>query len=430
MESVFEQLKHIDSILPAAALDHSHLDIIGSPGFASAFDVDLAAMTSAAAVASAFGDTTIDAARVAATFIGRVLLDGEVVPGWAPLSGYYDTQGDRTIQLHCNFEHHADGVVALLGCEPTRASVQEAILKWDPLAFESALIDSGLIGAYLRTMEEWDNHPHAHATSALPLLEVTKIGEAAPRTHDGPARVLDCTRVLAGPVASQTFANHGADVLRVGAEHLPHVPMCVQVSGSGKRNAYLDLRDRHDAASFRDLLNAADVWIDSYRSGALAGHGFGVDAAAPGSIVVQINAFDWVGPWGSRRGFDSIIQSTTGIVEAGRVAAGANTPTPLPVQALDYATGLLAAYAAERMRQHQREVGGTWLVRLSLLRTRNWLVGLGGPEAFTPTKPDVPSGAVAEMPSEFGTLTLPLPPSGEIVSAPRPLGSSPANWDS
>ena len=160
----------------------------------------------------------------------------------------------------------------------------------------------------------------------------------------------------------------------------------------------------------------------------MASHGFDVEAASAGSVVVQISAFDWVGPWGGRRGFDSIIQSTTGIVDAGRIAARADSPTPLPVQALDYATGLLAAYAAERMRQHQREVGGTWLVRLSLLRTRNWLVGLGGPTAFTPTKPGVAPGAVAEVLSEFGSLTLPLPPSGDIRSPPRPLGTSPATF--
>lgn len=423
-----EAISSIDSLLPSRPLPVEALAIGGPPGFASAFEVDVAALAASGAANLAFGHTTLDPSLVAATFAGGVLVDGEPVPGWASLSGFYATSNERRLQLHCNFPHHAAGVVERLGCEATRDAVQEAILDWNPLELEAALIADGMIAAYLRTPGEWERHDHARATSHLPVLTVEQIGEGVPRTSRRPTRVLDCSRVLAGPVAGHMFASHGADVLRVDGPHLPSVDMCVMVSGAGKRNTALDLRKSEGSAAFAELLTNADVWIDAYRPGALASNGFDLDRVAPGSVVVQLSAFDWVGPWAGRRGFDSIVQSTTGIVEAGSTWAESDEPVPLPVQALDYATGLLAAYAGERIRQHQREVGGTWLVRVSLLRTRNWLVGLGAPKPFTPAKPQADSDALATMASDWGHLTIPKPVSGTHHTPPAKLGTAQPTW--
>lgn len=420
------QLEYIDQLVPGPPLAVDSLTLSGAASFSSAFDVDTVAFASAAAANLASGQTDVDRNRVATMMTGHVELDGAPIPKWAHLSGYYLTADGRHTQLHCNFPHHADGIVELLGCEGSREAVQQAILQRDPLEFEQQTIDAGMIAARLRTLDEWNSHPHAVATADLPLISVEQVGESVPRTRTGQHRVLDCSRVLAGPIAGQALAAFGADVLRVGSARLPTVKVAVLGTGFGKRNTFVDLDTSDGRTTFARLLEDADIWIDAYRPGAFADRGF--DHAGPGSVTVQISAFDWSGPWAGRRGFDSIVQSSTGIVEAGRIAAGAAEPTPLPVQLLDYATGLLASYAATKLAAHQRDVGGTWVARLSLLRTRNWLVSLGDPAPFSPA-PVVPDRSVMHtVHTDFGELTAPLPIGGSPGTPPQPPGSASAEW--
>jgi crotonobetainyl-CoA:carnitine CoA-transferase CaiB-like acyl-CoA transferase len=283
--------------------------------------------------------------------------------------------------------------MARLGSTPDRASVAAAIAERDAFELEGELVADGMIGAAVRTPDEWDAHPHAVATRDLPLMSADRIGDAAPQpagsSTDGPddslagVRVLDCSRVLAGPVAGQMLAGFGADVLRVGADHRPSVHVGVIATGFGKRNTSIDLRTDDGRMTMEALISEADVWIDVYRPGALASHGFTPERVAElraGIVIVQICAFDWTGPWAGRRGFDSIVQSTTGVRwaggEFGHDSDGrpTGTPTGLPVQALDYATGFLAAGLVAQLVAHQRDVGGSWLGRTSLLRLRNDLV--------------------------------------------------------
>ena len=423
---VAAQLDLLGGLVPGPPL--GPVALVGTGSFSSAFDVDQAVFSAAAATNAAFGVGTLDRARVVALCAGKALVDGEPVPTWADLSGYYATADGGFIQFHCNFTHHAAGVVAELGCDATRESVQAAVLRRDPDELEATLVGRGMIAARLRTLDEWAAHPHAIATSDLPLISVERIGDGLRRTPDRRRRVLDCSRVLAGPVAGMTFAAHGADVLRAGSERLPSVDLGVLTTGSGKRNTFVELDTAQGKSSMRHLLDEADVWIDAYRPGAFEGRGFGLDSVVPGSVTVQVSAFDWVGPWARRRGFDSIMQSTTGIVMAGADAADRDEPTPLPVQALDYCTGLLAAFAGERLVQHQAEVGGTWLARLSLLRTRNWLVAMGGPRTFRPANLDLDPQTMQVVPTPFGDVTTAVPISGQWPHGPQPLGSSDAVW--
>lgn len=357
--------------LPGPSDSTTEVVVNGRPGFASAFDVDTAATSSVAVAARSGAELllarngkvprpAIDNARVAATFLGSLDVDGQPVPKWADLSGYYRTADNRAVQFHANFAHHAEGILERLGCEADRSSVEAAVAGWQSDDLESALIADGMIAAKLRTTDEWQHHPHHLATAHLPVLSIERIGDGPPRPRpaaeralDG-VRVLDCSRVLAGPVCGQTLAAQGADVLRVGSPGLPSVPICVMSTGFGKRNAFADLTTSEGRSTFDDLLAEADIWVDAFRPGALSAHGFTAERAAersPGICVVQLCAFDWVGPWADRRGFDSIVQSTTGLVDAGARASGREmpeAPTPLPVQALDYATGFIAAAAADR----------------------------------------------------------------------------------
>ncbi len=426
--AVAGELERFARLVPGPQLDIGAAVLTGTGAFTSAFDVDTAIFSTALAANLALGEPALDRSRAVALCAGRAAVDGDPVPVWADLSGYYDTADGERIQLHANFPHHASGIVAALGCAHDRDAVANAIGQWSGDELEARLVDDGLVAARLRSLDEWHRHPHAMATRDLPLISVEQIDDAPPRDAARRPRVLDCSRVLAGPVAGLTFAAHGADVLRVGSRHLPSVEIGVLTTGAGKRNAFVELDDPAGRSTFRDLLDGADVWIDAYRPGAFADRGFPPESTRPGSVTVQISAFDWVGPWAGRRGYDSIVQSTTGVVRAGSEAAGVDRPTPLPVQALDYCTGLLAAFAAARLVEHQSAAGGTWLARLSLLRTRNWLVGLGGPQRFEPVSLEVDADAMHTVDTPVGAVTTARPISGAWPHGPQPLGSSEPQW--
>lgn len=240
-------------------------------------------------------------------------------------------------------------------------------------------------------------------------------------------RVLDLTRVIAGPVATRTLAAYGADVLRVGAAHLPEVPGLVVSTAFGKRSCHVDLRTHEGAAVFRELVRGADVIVRSYRQGALDGLGFGVDelvAIRPGIICVDISAYGSRGPWGGRRGFDSLVQMATGI-------AYGSPPHPLPAQVLDHATGYLAAFGAISALMRQRAEGGSWHVELNLARTAQWLAELraaersgdvvGRAESAADERQNVDvDGLLGEMDSSFGRLTY--------VRAPGRIGGERPGW--
>ncbi len=458
-DSLRNELTELGKLLPSASR-HSPTAVTweGSPYRQAAFDVQRAADVSvAAAVSAAAGlarvrdriapSLAFDHTQTLAAFSGHLTVDGMALPKWADLSGMYATGDDRVLQLHCNFPHHAAGVIDHLGlggsdAMPDREALAAEISQRSSFVLEQELIERGMIAAVCRTLDEWSEHPHCQATRDLPLLTVEQIGDADPRPlatdeneYEGrPAagvRVVDASRVLAGPVAGQTLAGFGADVLRVGAAHLPAVEFGVLSTGFGKRNAHVDLDTDVGRTTMRSLLGDGTVLIDAYRPGALASRGFSpqhVAEFAPGSVIVQLCAFDWIGPWAGRRGFDSIVQSTTGIALAGGEAAGVAGPLPLPVQALDYATGFLAAFAALELVRHQQEAGGTWLARLSLLRTRNWLVGAERPAPFEPAPLPELSRWVHSVDSSFGRIEAPASVGGFWDLPPAPLGSSAPVW--
>ena len=265
---------------------------------------------------------------------------------WAPVSGYFRTRDDRWVQLHCQFPHLRDGVLHVLGCRNDRAEVEAAVARWDGLELEARCRENRLCVSLVRTPEEWAAHPQARAIADLPLMEIFKIGDASPeplphrpeRPLAG-VRVLDLTKVIAGPVCGRTLASHGAEVLRIGAPHLPIMESLVIDTGLGKRSAFLDLREADASDCLADLVRNADVFVQGYRPGTIAGRGFGPDEVAarrPGIVYVTLSAYSHHGPWRDWRGFDSLTQSASGIVHQGMMAAGTGRPHPLPCQALDH----------------------------------------------------------------------------------------------
>ncbi len=313
---------------------------------------------------------------------------------WDPIAGDYLAE-DGWIRLHTNARHHRDTALFVLGCAAEREAVAASVSGWAGEALERAIVAAGGCAARMRSQAEWGAHPQGQAVAGERLIALTRAGGFAGRAwRPDPARpllgirVLDLTRVLAGPVATRFLAGLGADVLRIDPPDWDEPGVVPDVT-LGKRCARLDLRDDERRRLLERLLADADILVHGYRPGALEGLGLGEAARRvlnPGLIDVSLCAWGWSGPWSGRRGFDSLVQMSSGIAEAGMGWKGADRPVPLPVQALDHATGYFMAAASLRglaLRLRERTAISA---RLSLARTAAALVGSGeeaaGP-AFT-----------------------------------------------
>lgn len=372
-----------------------------------------------------------------------VAVDGAPAPPeWDRIAGLYRT-GDRGwVRLHTNFPHHRAGVLALLACAGERAAVQAVLDGWGALAFEDAAAEAGLCATALRSFAEWDASEQGRALARLPLVEITRIGDAPPRRlppGDRPLaglRALELTRIIAGPVAGRTLAAHGADVLLVSGPRLPAMPALVVDTGRGKLSTFLDLDQPSDRARLAALLAEADVFLQSYRPGALAARGFGPDAAAaarPGIVYASLSAYGRSGPWAPRRGFDSLVQTASGFNHAEAAAAGSASPKPLPAQALDHASGYLLAFGIMAALYRRATEGGSWHVQVSLARTGLWLRELGRIDALGCPEPDA-AGFLDSTPSGFGRLTAVRHAAGLMATPVRwarpavPLGTNAPAW--
>ncbi|WP_052710931.1 CoA transferase [Pseudofrankia sp. DC12] len=405
---------------------------------------------------------TVDTRHAAAAFRGERLLriGGQPAPSPSdPLTGYYTTRDDRWIQVHCNLPHHRAGVLELLGARAEPASVAQAIARHDAASLEAELQSMGMCATMARAEPEWWAHPAGHAVAGLPLIEIEQLDEGVPpagpsamarfrgtTVPSAPAqalsaqaqavasparpaaglRVLDMTRATAGPVCGRALASFGADVLRVGAAHLPDSRTLLIDTGFGKRGTFLNLRVGTDARRLRDLVAAADVVIQAYRPKALDRLGFGPEDLArirPGLVCATISAYGRLGPWSGLRGFDGLVQTASGLAVESARAAGSDRPQPLPASALSHATGHLAAYGVLAALARREGAGGSWHVRLSLAQTGRWLMGLG--QRDTLAQPGLSDADVdpfrRTMRSEFGELSY--------IAAPGVVGGAARGYD-
>jgi crotonobetainyl-CoA:carnitine CoA-transferase CaiB-like acyl-CoA transferase len=450
--------------LPAAALARVRLPG-ADPVLPSSFAVGACAQVSIAAAALAAAElwrvltgraqiVTVDMRHAALEFRSERYLRVEGRTGgevWDKIAGAYRCGDGRWVRLHTNFPHHRDGVLALLGCAYDRAAVQAALDGWKAEAFEDAAAAKGMVVAAQRTFSEWDAHPQGQAVGSVPLVVLEKLAEAPPQPLRprpsgadgrplGGLRVLDLTRIIAGPVCGRTLAAHGADVLLVTAPHLPSVEPLVIDTGRGKLSARLDLREGSGRLALEGLLRDADVFVQGYRPGGLAQLGFGPEAAArlrPGIVYVTLSAYGHVGPWAARRGFDSLVQTASGFNAAEAQAAGSAEPRVLPCQALDHGAGYLMALGAMVALHRRATQGGSWHVRVSLARTGQWLRSLGrveGGQACPESKFADVQDVLERAESGFGGLVAvrhaarlsETPPRWERPSVP--LGTHEARW--
>ncbi|MFI8516236.1 CoA transferase [Streptomyces sp. NPDC085481] len=314
------------------------------------------------------GPVRVDDGAVATAFVSErhLRVDGRAPVSFAPLSRFWRA-ADGWVRTHANYPHHREALLAALGVPSGSVeAVAAAIAERTAQEAETAVYGAGGLAVALRTPEEWAASEQGREVAARPLLTRERLDEAAPRKRSGRLRVLDLTRVIAGPVATRTLALLGADVLRIDPPGNPELPDQHADTDVGKRTAALDLERPSDRRTFGELLDAADVLVTGYRPGAL--DRFGLDR--PGLVVARLSAWGDYGPWGGRRGFDSLVQVATGIAA---VEGSADEPGALPAQALDHGTGYLLAAAVLRSLTEQDRDGGTRRVRLALAQTGHWL---------------------------------------------------------
>ncbi|CAK5284376.1 unnamed protein product [Mycena citricolor] len=440
----FSAAKHlwISNGLPASALSRLNLPPNANQSPNSSFRIGDAAQSSiglAGLSAAHFHslrtqieqDVSVNARHAVLEFHseGWYTLDGQL-PGsvWDSIAGIYETR-DGYVRIHTNFPHHRRGILNILeipdSADVTRDQVQKSLRQWAAEDFESAAAGRGMCATAFRTFEQWTAHPQALALSQTPPVQIIKIGDAPRREGGGSfhhplegVRVLDLSRVLAGPICGRTLAAHGADVLLVTSPHLPDLPTLDVDTSRGKRTTQLDLNLEADRGKLKSLAADSDVFLQAYRPGGLEAKGFGADNLAelrPGIVIANLRAWGWDGPWKDRRAFDSLVQTATGFNETegacfAEYSKSAFKPRPLPVQALDHAAGYLLAFGINAALCKTMTEGGSWEVRVSLAAVGRWLRSLGN------LSPD----------DAFGPGTRPLPP--QTVPSQREIADLSIGW--
>jgi crotonobetainyl-CoA:carnitine CoA-transferase CaiB-like acyl-CoA transferase len=425
----------------------------------SVYDVSALATATVAAATAAVADVhaartgarrpavAVDRAHAAVAFRSeRYLVPvGWTPPAiWDPIAGDYETR-DGWIRLHTNYRNHREAALRVLGTDATRGAVGRAVARWDGDDLESAVVAAGGCAARMRTEDEWTSHPQGAAAAREPLVALATHPAAPPPLPENPrrplegVRVLDLTRVIAGPVCTRVLAAYGAHVLRIDPPGFEEVGALLCETTAGKRRAFLDLRAHGDRATFERLLGEAHVVVHGYRSDALERLGLGAARRRelnPRLIDVSLDAYGWTGPWADRRGFDSLVQMSAGIAARGKEAARSAAPAPLPAQALDHGTGYLLAAAVCRALVRGIVERRASDVRLSLARTARLLTDVckdGNPAAREPDAADVDRTREPAA-SAFGAVRRVRCPGTVEGFEPRwdidagPLGAHPATW--
>ncbi|MEZ5490234.1 MAG: CoA transferase [Gammaproteobacteria bacterium] len=370
-------------------------------------------------------------------------IDWQLPPVWDAIAGDYETS-NGWIRIHTNLPHHRVAALQVLETDYRREKVKQAMLTWQAGALETEIVNNGGVAAAMRSRDDWMAHPQGKAVASESLIDwgETRQGKIRPwqprrsRPLNG-LRILDLTRVLAGPVASRTLAGFGAEVLRIDPPAWDEPGVVPDIS-LGKRCCSLDLNQRNDRHVFEELLARADLLIHGYRPDALSRLGYDPDTRlriAPALIEVSLNAYGWTGPWSRRRGFDSLVQMSCGIANSGMEWARQDRPTPLPVQALDHATGYLMAAAAIRAISMAISADERRSAHLSLARTAELLCAYPQDEDRTLTKEPLPRDFSNAIEATSWGKAHRLKPALSIAGTPMEwglpaceLGSSPAAW--
>lgn len=427
----------------------------GEGGLASAYPVTDFASATLGAAALAMAElaqcrggkapmVTVDRRLASFWFAWSLRPEGWELPApWDPIAGDYPCT-DGWIRLHTNAPHHRIAAQTILGAHVDKESMAQAVRPWKKHELETAVVDSGGCAAEMLSLAQWREHPQGRALANEPLAHIEAFNTtplpdrgATPSRPLAGVRVLDLTRVLAGPVASRFLAGLGADVLRLDPPDWDEPGVIPEVT-LGKRCARLDLKSAQGRKTFEALLAQGDVLLHGYRADALDRLGYNAAARralSPGLIDVSLCAYGWTGPWALRRGFDSLVQMSCGIADAGQHWKQAAQPAPLPVQALDHGTGYLLAAAV--IRGLTQRLNGTHSIRarLSLARTAMLLTDAGATQAEPPLEKENFFDIASSIEATGWGNARRLKPPINIQDVPlywtlpaRPLGVAEAVW--
>lgn len=344
------------------------------------------------------------------------------------ISTPHPTKDGRYFLPHMGLPHLAERILKILDCDYELGAVQNALLKWDALALEEAVAEAQGCGAMVRTEDEWLSHPHGALMSQVPVIEIEKIGESDPvpmpggdRPLDG-IRMLDLTRILAGPTCARTLAEHGADVLMVTADHLPQSDFFVMDTSHGKRTCFLDLKQGGDYDQLLKLLETADIFSQGYRPGVMSGLGLSPEDLAerrPGIIYTSMNCYGYDGPFQDRAGWEQLAQTVTGIAAE---EGGSEPPRLLPAAACDYSTGYLAAYGTLLALARRAREGGSYHVKASLCQSGMFLLRQNRLQA--PGEGDIDPGALEDVMVTSRTPLGDMKHLGPVLS----MSETPPHW--
>ncbi len=435
--------------------------ILGNESLPSVFPVsDLAAASIASAglaiselleLANDSTASVIANKRLASLWFGRSInpQGWKLPPTWDSVAGNYPCL-DGWIRLHTNAPHHRKAALQALLIEDsakapaTRDKVAEVLLGIGKQELEDSIVDNGGCAAAFNTAREWASHPQGSAVSTEPLVHFNKYEETAPNNWKADKekplkgiRVLDLTRILAGPVATRLLAGLGSDVLRIDPIGWDEPAAAPDVT-LGKRCARLNLKTSNDREVFKRLLSSTDILIHGFRAGAMCDLGFDstqLREIKTNLIEVTLNAYGWTGPWKQRRGFDSLVQMSCGIAHEGMRLLGKDSPYPLPVQALDHSAGYTMAAAAIRGLSERVQSGSGSTSKVSLARMAKLLMqhqSGTGTEIFGPAdSKDFQTDIEQTVWGPAMRLLSPLSVSGTTISwdfPAGPLGSAEAKW--
>ena len=422
----------------------------------SAFDVTGFATATVAAAALAVaelaaarrggapGAVAVDRRAASAAFAGEGILSPlgwERPPVWDPVAGDYPTL-DGWVRLHTNYAHHRDAVARALGVPAERDAVAAAVAARHADDVEAAVVAEGGAAAAQRSRDAWVASPAGQAAGRAPLVAVAEApARGAPiatpttdRALEG-IRVLDLTRVIAGPECTRFLAAHGADVVRIDPPGFAEVPALLPETTVGKRCAALDLRSPAGRTAFEALVGQAHVLVVGYRPAALGAAGYELArlrALQPALVVARLDAYGWEGPWRERRGFDSLVQMSTGITAAGQAATGAPRPVPLPVQALDHGGGFVLAAVVVRALTRLLTTGRTSEARTALVGMAELLAAHPDPDGLGTEPPGWGDDDTVADTSAWGPLRR-VPTPGRVEGCrvgwegeAGPLGRHPA----
>jgi crotonobetainyl-CoA:carnitine CoA-transferase CaiB-like acyl-CoA transferase len=345
----------------------------------------------------------------------------------------WPTADGRWFLPHFNLPNLSARVLDVLQCDSTPAAVEAAVARWKADDLEAAIASAGACGGTIRSVDEWLAHPQGQYLVGRPVIEIVRIGDSEPepfpagQTPLGGVRVLDLTRILAGPVAGRTLAEHGADVLMVTGSALPQTPEHVRDTSHGKRSCFLDLKTHDGAARLHALAKDADVFIDGYRPGRLVSLGFDattLTAERPGIVHVAVSCFGSGGPFADRAGWEQVAQAVTGVCEANGRLNGAGRPKLVFAPMCDYTTGYLAAYGAMLALSRRAREGGSYSVHVSLCQAAMFAQRRGLVDHFSAAKGRLDDAALDKLYVDENAAYGPLRTLGPVLS----MSETPCRW--